>query len=100
MKKVQLLALTAVALTMVGCKTTIDDRWRSDLGTTLEEAHFRPVYEVLKDKGIVSGQAAEEYSWWGLVGSSPEVYAKCEVYVDIGDYAKVYDQIWTQVLAD
>ena len=29
-----------------------------------------------------------------------DVYAKCEVYVDIGEYAKVYDQIWTEVLAD
>ena len=75
MKTIHIVALSAVALTMVGCKTTIDDRWRSDLGTTLEEAHFRPVYEVQKDKGIVSGQAVDEYSWWGLVGTAPEVYA-------------------------
>ena len=75
MKKIQLFALAAVAVTVVGCKTTMDDRWRSDFGTTLERAHFRPVYEVQKDKGIVSGTAAETYSWWGLVGTAPDTFA-------------------------
>ena len=60
MKTLHIIALTAVTMTVVGCKSTIDDRWRADLGTTLEQAHFRPVYEVQKDKGIVSGEASEE----------------------------------------
>ena len=75
MKLIHTLALSAIAMSMVGCKTTMDDRWRSDLDTTLENAHFRPVYEVLKDKGIVSGEAKEEYSWWGIVGSGPDTFA-------------------------
>ena len=75
MKLIHALALAAVAASVVGCKSTLDDRWRSDLGTTLEEAHFRPVYEVLKDKGIVSGQAVESYSWWGIIGSAPDTFA-------------------------
>jgi hypothetical protein len=70
-----MIIVAAVATSMVGCKTTMDDRWRSDLGTTLEEAHFRPVYEVQKEKGIVSGSAEETYSWWGIFGSSPDTYA-------------------------
>ena len=60
---------------MVGCKSTLDDRWRSDLDTTLEGAHFRPVYEVQKEKGIVSGQAEETYSWWGIFGTAPDTFA-------------------------
>lgn len=75
MKLIHAFALSAIAVSMVGCKTTIDDRWRSDLGTTLEEAHFRPVYQVQKEKGIVSGQAEETYSWWGIFGTAPDTYA-------------------------
>ena len=75
MKLIHVFALSAIAVSMVGCKTTIDDRWRSDLGTTLEEAHFRPVYQVQKEKGIVSGQAEETYSWWGIFGTAPDTYA-------------------------
>ena len=75
MKIVYAVGLAAIAVSMVGCKSTIDDRWRSDLGTTLEKAHFRPVYEVQKEKGIVSGQAVETYSWWGFVGSGPDTFA-------------------------
>lgn len=75
MKLIHAFALSAIAMTMVGCKSTLDDRWRSDLDTTLEDAHFRPVYEVLKDKGIVSGQAVESYTWWGIFGSGPDTFA-------------------------
>ena len=75
MKLIKVFALSAIAVSMAGCKTTIDDRWRSDMATTLEDAHFRPVYEVLKDKGIVSGQAEETYSWWGIFGSGPDTFA-------------------------
>ena len=59
MKAITAFALAAVAVSMVGCKSTLDDRWRSDMDTTLEDAHFRPVYEVQKEKGIVSGQNGE-----------------------------------------
>ena len=75
MKMVHGMMLAAVAASLVGCRTTVDDRWRSDLSTTLEQAHFKPVYEVQKHKGIVSGEAIESYSFWGLVSSSPETYA-------------------------
>lgn len=75
MRAITVFAMTAIAASMVGCKSTIDDRWRSDLDTTLESAHFRPVYQVQKEKGIVSGQAEETYSWWGLVGSAPDTFA-------------------------
>ena len=75
MKMMTVLALGVAAATLAGCKSTLDDRWRADMDTTLENAHFRPVYEVMKDKGIVKGEASEEYSWWGFVGTSPEVYA-------------------------
>ena len=75
MKLIPALALAAVAVSVVGCKSTMDDRWRSDMRTTLEDAHFRPVYEVQKNKGIVSGQAEETYSWWGIFGSAPDTYA-------------------------
>ena len=75
MKTLHIVALAAVAMTVVGCKSTMDDRWRADLSTTLERAHFKPVYEVQKDKGIVTGEAVEEYSWWGFVGSGPDTFA-------------------------
>ena len=75
MKLIPALALAAVAVSVVGCKSTMDDRWRSDMRTTLEDAHFRPVYEVQKNKGIVSGQAEETYSWWGIFGTAPDTYA-------------------------
>lgn len=75
MNKMTVLALGVAAVALAGCKSTMDDRWRADMDTTLENAHFRPVYEVMKDKGIVKGEASEEYSWWGFVGTSPEVYA-------------------------
>lgn len=75
MKIITAFALAAVAVSMVGCKSTMDDRWRSDMETTLEDAHFRPVYEVQKEKGIVGGEAEASYTWWGIFGSAPEVYA-------------------------
>lgn len=70
-----MVAMAAVAASVTGCKSTMDDRWRSDMGTTLEAAHFRPVYEVQKDKGLVKGTATESYCWWGLLDTKPEVYA-------------------------
>lgn len=76
MKKVMIYAsLAAVAVAMTGCQSTMDDRWRSDLHTTLAPAHFKPVYEVVKEKGIVKGEAEETYSWWGFVGKGPDTFA-------------------------
>jgi hypothetical protein len=72
-KSVCVLALAAVAMTMVGCRTTMDDRWRADFMAELSDAHFRPLYEA--QNKIVMGEAEEKYSWWGFVGSKPEVYA-------------------------
>lgn len=75
MKLTHVLMLAAVVASVTGCKSTLDDRWRSDMVTTLEDAHFRPVYEVQKDKGIVSGSAEATFSWWGILGSAPDTFA-------------------------
>ena len=74
MKLIHAFALSAIAVSMVGCKTTIDDRWRSDLGTTLEEAHFRPVYQVQKEKGIVSVKL-----YFSLADQSEEALSRLSV---------------------
>ena len=63
MKLTHVLMLAAVVASVAGCKSTLDDRWRADMDTTLEDAHFRPVYEVLKDKGIVSGSAESSFTF-------------------------------------
>ena len=76
MKKLMLLGCVGVAVAAItGCKSTLDDRWRADMDTSLEDAHFKPVYQVLTEKGIVKGEATSTYSWWGILGTSPEVYA-------------------------
>ncbi len=67
--------LAAVAVSMVGCKSTSVDEWRSDLKTQLCPARFKPVYEVMKDKGLVKGEAEATYSWWGIVSSAPDTFA-------------------------
>ncbi len=69
-------ALAAVAVSLVGCKSTNVDEWRSDLKTQLCPAKFKPVYEVMKDKGIVKGEAEAAYSWWGFVGTGPDTFAE------------------------
>ena len=75
MKLTHVLMLAAVVASVAGCKSTLDDRWRADMDTTLEDAHFRPVYEVLKDKGIVSGSAESSFIFWGLLGEGPDTFA-------------------------
>ena len=75
MKLIHAFTLAAVAVSLAGCRTTIDDRWRADLDTSLEKAHFRPVYEVQKEKGIISGEAEYKYTFWGLFGSAPDTFA-------------------------
>lgn len=76
MKKITMASmLVAVAAAMVGCRSTNVDEWRSDLKTKLCPARFKPVYRVMKDKGIVKGEAMEKYSWWGIVGTGPDTFA-------------------------
>lgn len=76
MKKIVMASLlAAIAVSMVGCRSTDVDEWRSDLKTRLSPACFKPVYEVMKDKGIVKGEAMEKYSWWGFVGTGPDTFA-------------------------
>ena len=75
MKLTHVLMLAAVVASVAGCKSTLDDRWRADMDTTLEDAHFRPVYEVLKDKGIVSGSAESSFTFWGILGEGPDTFA-------------------------
>lgn len=76
MKKVifaSALALTAVGMT--GCKTTIDDCFRSDLRTELVSAKFKPTVEVIKDKGVVKGTAKKSYWFWIFNHESPDSFA-------------------------
>ena len=76
MNKLMMVAiLAAVSASVVGCKSTEVDEWRSDLKTQLCPAKFKPVYTVMKDKGIVKGEATESYSWWGFVGDGPDTFA-------------------------
>jgi len=76
MKKLIVLGgLAAVAMAMTGCKTTLDDRWTSDLHTKLCPAAFKPKYEVMADKGIVSGKATKSYWFWFIGKESPDTYA-------------------------
>lgn len=76
MKK--LVCASALVLTMVGmtgCKTVIDDCFRSDLRTELVSAKFKPTVEVLKDKGVVKGTAKKSYWFWFFNHESPDSYA-------------------------
>ena len=76
MKKLMLvstLALTVVGIS--GCKTTIDDCFRSDLRTELVPAKFKPTVEVIKDKGIVKGTAKKSYWFWFFNHESPDSFA-------------------------
>jgi hypothetical protein len=75
MKVVKFIALAALATAIVGCQSTNVDEWRSDLKTQLCPAKFKPVYEVMKDKGIVSGEAESEYVWWFWYTKSPDTFA-------------------------
>ena len=68
-------AFAALAGAVVGCRSTNVDEWRSDLKTQLCPAKFKPVYEVMKDKGIVKGEAESEYTWWIWKLKSPDTFA-------------------------
>ena len=76
MKTITKLAVfAALATTLVGCQSTNVDEWRSDLKTQLCPAKFKPVYEVMKDKGIVTGEAESEYTWWFWYTKAPNTFA-------------------------
>ena len=75
MNMTKVISIAALAVVAVGCKSTNVDEWRSDLKTQLCPAKFKPVYEVMKDKGIVSGEAEAEYTWWFWTTKSPNVFA-------------------------
>ena len=68
-------AIAAIAVGMTGCHSTNVDEWRSDLETKLCPANFKPVYTVMKDKGIVKGEAEEEFTWWFLYTKAPDTFA-------------------------
>ena len=74
-KLMMVVAFAAVSASMVGCKSTNVDEWRSDLKTQLCPAKFKPVYTVMKDKGIVTGEASESYKWWGIISEGPDTFA-------------------------
>lgn len=67
--------LVATSISMVGCRSTNVDEWRSDLKTQLCPARFKPVYQVMKDKGVVKGEAEVSYSFWGFVSEGPDTFA-------------------------
>ena len=66
--------MAVVSSAIVGCQSTNVDEWRSDLKTQLCPARFKPVYEVMKDKGVVSGSATESWTWW-ILGNGPDRFA-------------------------
>ncbi|MCR5413487.1 MAG: hypothetical protein K6F50_02005 [Kiritimatiellae bacterium] len=73
-KPIMLGGLAAVALAVTGCKTTLDDRWTSNLSTTLAPACFKPKYEVMKDRGIVKGTATESWWFWFISKEAPDTF--------------------------
>lgn len=75
MKLMKVAVIAALACAVVGCKSTNVDEWRSDLKTQLCPAKFKPVYEVMKDKGIVTGEAEMSYTWWIWPLKSPDTFA-------------------------
>lgn len=75
MKKCMMATLLAgMGACLVGCQSTNVDTWRSDLETELCPAKFRPVYQVMKSKGIVSGTAEEGWTFW-FFGYGPNTFA-------------------------
>lgn len=73
MLKVGMVAGLAVAL--FGCASTKEDFWSSQTRTSLEPMKFTPVYQVMQDKGLVKGEANEEFTWWGFVGTGPDSFS-------------------------
>lgn len=67
--------LAAMTGMVAGCKTTIDDRFRSDLRTELVAAKFKPKVEVMAEKGIVKGSATKSYWFWFIGRENPNSFA-------------------------
>ena len=72
-------ALAASMFSITGCKTTIDDCFRSDLKTQLVAAKFKPTVEVMKEKGVVKGIAKKSYWFWFFPHETPDSFAH-EIY--------------------
>lgn len=68
-------ALALVSVGLVGCKTTVDDCFRSDLRTDLVAAKFKPTVEVIKEQGIVKGTAKKRYCFWWFNYEEPDSFA-------------------------
>ena len=76
MNKLLIIGILAVASGFVsGCKTTIDDRFRSNLKTELVPAKFKPKVEVMEHKGLVKGTATKSYWFWFISSESPNTFA-------------------------
>jgi hypothetical protein len=74
-KLLQLTVVTAIAVSVIGCKSTNVDEWRSDMKTQLCPAKFKPIYKVMNEKGIVKGEAEAEYTWWFWYKKAPDTFA-------------------------
>ena len=72
---IQGFCIAAVAISIAGCTTTIEDHNRSDLTTQLVPAKFKPTVEVMKDKGIVTGTAVKSYWFWFISHESPNEFS-------------------------
>ena len=76
MKRIMLVGMLAIAAGLItGCKTTIDDKFRSDLRTELVAAKFKPKVEVMTDKGLAKGSATKSYWFWFIGHESPDAFA-------------------------
>ncbi|MBQ2629496.1 MAG: hypothetical protein IJG13_07455 [Kiritimatiellae bacterium] len=76
MKRLMLAGVVAASIcTITGCMTTIDDCFRSDLKTQLVPAKFKPTVEVMKEKGVVKGEATKSYWFWFFPHETPNSFA-------------------------
>lgn len=75
MNKLVVMSCVAAATVLCGCKTTIEDHHRADLKTKLVPAKFKPVVEVMKEKGIVRGTAVKSYWFWFCSKESPDSFS-------------------------
>mgnify|MGYP001053594535 CR=1 FL=1 len=68
------------------CRTDIAEMNRAYINYSSPQ---REVYEALDDE-IKSDPV--QYP-------ADEIYQQCEVYLDLGEYTQIYDQIWTEIVA-
>ena len=76
MKKLMSIAAVVVAVcSLAGCMTTIDECFRSNLKTQLVPAKFKPTVEVMKEMGVVRGEATKSYWFWFFPHETPDSFA-------------------------